>query len=102
MNYSKMTTLEWDEYIAEKNRLAKLNDGFVDMTNAKILRADISVMDSSAPAPLDPRAAYIASLSAEPQAESVLTQAYRDRNQRAALSGLVAPYMPDTGGSPEN
>ena len=101
MNYSKMTTLEWDEYIAEKNRLAKLNDGLVDMTNAKILRGDISVMDSSVPKPQTPRQAYIDSLGKPKQQESVLTQTYRERNQRAALGG-IAPYVPDSGGSPEN
>ena len=101
MNYSKMTTQQWDEYIAEKNRLAKLNDGFIDMTNAKVLRADISVMDSSAPKPQTPRQAYIDSLGKPKQEESVLIREYRERNQRAALRGFM-PYTPDTGGSPEN
>ena len=77
-------------------------DSVANIAIDSVVKANINVMDSSAPKPPSPREAYILSLGAPKQYESVLTREYRERNQRAALGGLMA-YIPDTGeGSPEN
>ena len=102
MEYSKMSSVEWDDHVREINRKAKLNGGLVDVSKAVIFRGDIGVMDSSAPKPLSPRENYLASLKLG-KGFGVLTDGeFRKENERKVLGGLAPPYSTPENGGVEN